>query len=650
MDAEMTAPMLIPFLGVITGITAGMAGAPIWISIILIIISLSIHLLISLRSKNPMVGVTLNKYHHIWIYLLFAAVGVFSYTLQKPYNPDGAERYVAAVGIVRDISQTTSGDKAFVEVSQLVDSAGQQYNTPNFSIILHCEALKAKIDDNIVFPVRLTMIRDPENFFSEGYAQRMNSRGYYYETRVEEDPIRIVGHATTFTGIAAHIRYAIESEIENSSLDKKTQHFFITILMGDRQYLDRGVRRLFADAGVSHILALSGMHVAIISGILLWLLFPMNFFGYYRQRILIATIILYFYAFITGWQPSTVRATIMMTAMMICLFLERKNSGWNSLLFATIIILIFSPLAIQDVGLHLSFACVASLIFFVTPLNPIDHHFHPRLYKACSAILTTFAATFGTWCLSAHYFGMVPVTFLAANIVILPILPIYLVVGIIYFLLQGIGIDPGWMVGMIDTAYLWMVEFVSWVTGGGSSAIVYTPSALSLISWIIFAVIAAIVVNRHIGRIVKSLMGAALLVFVVSFVIDMGRVTTEAFIIQHKQGGVAISYRRELCDTIIEMPSACISSCRLAGKEIVVTDTPSPATDSIKRRCDILVIAGGNRATLPEIVKEIEPKIVVIHTSVRRARESRLLHEADSLRLPIYSIREKGAYRYPQPK
>ena len=114
----MIAPMLLPFAGVVTGILAGMAGAPMWLSIILIVISLSIHILISLRSKNPMVGVTLNKYHHIWIYLLFAAVGVFSYTLRQPYFPDKAERYVAAVGIVRDISQTTSGDKAMVEVSQ----------------------------------------------------------------------------------------------------------------------------------------------------------------------------------------------------------------------------------------------------------------------------------------------------------------------------------------------------------------------------------------------------------------------------------------------------------------------------------------------------------------------------------------------------
>ena len=645
----MTAPMLLPFAGVVTGILAGMAGAPMWLSIILIVLSLSIHILISLRSKNPMVGVTLNKYHHIWIYLLFAAVGVFSYTLRQPYFPDKAERYVAAVGIVRDISQTTSGDKAMVEVSQLVDSVGMQYKTPNFSIILHSEALKAQIDDNIVFPVRLSKIHDPENFFGEGYAQRMNSKGYYYETRVEGDPIQIIGHTTTFGGIAAHIRYSIESAIENSSLDKGTQHFFITILMGDRQYLDRGVRSLFADAGVSHILALSGMHVAIISGILLWLLFPMNFFGYYRQRILIATIILYIYAFITGWQPSTVRATIMMTSMMICLFLERKKSAWNSLLFATTIILTFSPLAIQDVGLHLSFSCVASLIFFVTPLNPIDHHFHPWLYKGCSVILTTLAATFGTWCLSAHYFGMVPVTFLAANIVILPVLPGYLVVGIIYFLLQGIGIDPEWMSVMIDMGYRCIVGFVSWITGGGSSAIEYTPSVLSLSAWIIFAVIAAIVVNRRGGRVMIGLMGVALAGFVVSFVIDLQSVSSEAFIIQHKQGGVAICYRSDLRDTIINMPPKCISRCTLAGKKIVVNDTSAPTEDSIKSRCDILVIAGGNRATLSDIVKEIEPEIIVIHTSVRRKRERRLLHEADSLHLPIYSIREKGAYRYPQP-
>ena len=146
-----------------------------------------------------------------------------------------------------------------------------------------------------------------------------------------------------------------------------------------------------------------------------------------------------------------------------------------------------------------------------------------------------------------------------------------------------------------------------------------------------------------------GLMGVALAGFVVSFVIDLQSVSSEAFIIQHKQGGVAICYRSDLRDTIINMPPKCISRCTLAGKKIVVSDTSAPTEDSIKSRCDILVIAGGNRATLSDIVKEIEPKIIVIHTSVRRKRERRLLHEADSLHLPIYSIREKVAYRYPQP-
>lgn len=180
------------------------------------------------------------------------------------------------------------------------------------------------------------------------------------------------------------------------------------------------------------MLALSGMHVSIIAGIILWLLFPFNLFGIYKWRYIATLPILWGYTLVTGLSPSTVRAAIMLTVVMTCILTERKNSAWNALLLAVFIIILFNPDSLYDIGLQLSFICVASLIFFAGPLNPIDQHKHNILYDIVSAILVTLSATAASWVLSSYYFGIFPILFIPANLIVLPLLPIYVVLHLFF--------------------------------------------------------------------------------------------------------------------------------------------------------------------------------------------------------------------------
>lgn len=641
--------MLIPLTGLVSGILLSTAGAPLWVAILLLGAAVLFYLFLSSVSRDPVKSFTRNPYHHVWIFLAFAAVGIFDRDINSPCElaDDRLTDIIAIRGHINGVSHTTSGDKAIVEVSALVDSAGRQESVDNMRIILRSEILSAVTDDDILVLGKLNKITDSDNYFNTGYARSQYRKGIYYQIDCNEGDIDVTGHTRTFTGVASSIRDRLEAAIEHTHLNKTTQNFLITVLLGDRAYLDRDTRDLFADAGISHMLALSGMHVAIISGILLWILFPMNFLGLYRYRILVSTILLLFYAFITGWAPSTVRATLMAMSVMVCMFMERKNSAWNALLTATFVILLISPGAVLDVGLQLSFMCVAALIFFVNPLNPIDHHEHHYIYAIYTAVLTTLVATVATWCLVAYSFGMVPVMFLPANILVLPLLPAYLVTAIIYLALSGFGLEIEILGYILDRALNGLYSILDWMSGEGT-AINYSPTTLTLILWMVFLILAAWWLNGNRRRWKKwscILLGCAL---VVSVPIQADADREDAFIIQRGIYEVTLLSRVNGKENTVSMQNRALSRCTLAGKDIIIADGPSHGMSvDTCLTCDILVIGGGNREELEEITKRIRPQEIVIHASVRRKREAALISEAKAASIPAHSIRREGAYRYP---
>ncbi|MDE6810926.1 MAG: ComEC/Rec2 family competence protein [Muribaculaceae bacterium] len=229
--------------------------------------------------------------------------------------------------------------------------------------------------------------------------------------------------------------------IEKSGLSKDTQGILKALIIGDRSSLSKDKISLFRDAGVIHILALSGMHIGIIAGIIMWLTLPLNLLSYRKYRYVIVIITVWFFVLLTGSAYSTIRAGIMITLTMVAMILDRPRDAFSICCFSAFFMIIIWPDVITDIGFQLSFLSVMMLTLLADPLNPIPHRQNPKLFRIYSIIISTFIATGITWILSAYHFGSAPVSFLPANIIILPILPFYLVACIVYLLLALIGVE-----------------------------------------------------------------------------------------------------------------------------------------------------------------------------------------------------------------
>ncbi len=240
------------------------------------------------------------------------------------------------------------------------------------------------------------------------------------------------------------LRSEIVDMISASDLMPATKTFLITTLTGDRSFLTPADRDLFSRAGVAHILALSGLHVAIISLVVSWLLFPLTVLRRNKLKMCVIVVVLWAYAIMTGLTPSVVRAVIMASVFVLSRILERQPSPLNSLSFAAICILLFDPSAIYSAGFQLSFAAVIFILLFAEKLNPVNKRNRP-LYTIVAWFTTSFAAAMGTGIVSAGYFHQFPVYFLIANIPFTLLLPFTLGGGILFLISGALGLHFRWL-------------------------------------------------------------------------------------------------------------------------------------------------------------------------------------------------------------
>ena len=217
--------------------------------------------------------------------------------------------------------------------------------------------------------------------------------------------------------IAAH--GMIES-FRRAGLEGESLGLITALTIGDKELLEKERLTSFSRSGAMHIMAVSGLHVGMISMALSWLLFFMKG-RLKRARVLIIVPALWGFAFITGLTPSVLRATIMFTFLQAGSILNRPAAGMNNLLASAFILTALHPSVIFEAGFQLSYIAVGFIIAFYTPLYKLiktRNRISDYLWQMTAVSLVAQA---GTLALSVRLFNIFPLLFLLTNIVVIPI-------------------------------------------------------------------------------------------------------------------------------------------------------------------------------------------------------------------------------------
>ena len=165
---------------------------------------------------------------------------------------------------------------------------------------------------------------------------------------------------------AVMLRQKIKS-VFNSSLDKNASAMSRAVLLGDKKALPYEVRKAFSDTGVSYLIVVSGMHLAIVT------LFLRRLFDRVRLNntaafVLITLFVLMFIA-LTGFTPSVVRSGIMMILFYLSRLLLRDCDSFNSLGIAALALTVTNPFSVGDIGMLLSFAATFGILLWADKIS-----------------------------------------------------------------------------------------------------------------------------------------------------------------------------------------------------------------------------------------------------------------------------------------
>lgn len=296
-----------------------------------------------------------------------------------------------------------------------------------------------------------------------GYAGWLRRQGVHATGRVEQ--LTVTGHATGLQASMAGLRDAIADKLKGAAAEPATAGLAVAMLLGDRSGLAPEIRADFSAAGLSHVLAISGLHVGMIFLFLNVLLgFLLRFAHGEWWRAVLVSLLLVAYMLLTGCSPAVSRAVLMLIILQFGRTAFRNGNTLNFLSASAVILLLVDPLLLFDVGFQLSYAAVTAIVLLTPRISAYLERRLPVLPAHIRrAAATCLAAQLGTSPLIWLYFGELPTYFLVSNLLLLPFIAFNIYLGFATVMLcwiPGLGDLLG---GLLDTGLAIVVACSAWL-------------------------------------------------------------------------------------------------------------------------------------------------------------------------------------------
>ncbi len=234
--------------------------------------------------------------------------------------------------------------------------------------------------------------------------------------------------------------------------------------VGEKRGFTQELKEAYANAGVSHLLALSGLHLGLFYAVVA-ALFAFVGKGYRAMvvREFFALLLLWAFAFVAGLTPSVVRSALLFTLVIVGRCLRRDGSALNSLAFAAVLMLLFSPRLLFDVSFQLSFSAVLAILLVTPWLQGVFAcEKHGSVYNyAVSLLAASLAAQVGTLPFVWYYFGTFPLYFLFANVLLVPLATLLMILVVALWLFAPISFLQqiiAWAAACMLALMNWLVE------------------------------------------------------------------------------------------------------------------------------------------------------------------------------------------------
>ncbi len=451
------------------------------------------------------------------------------------------------------------------------------------------------------------------------------------------------------------------------------------LLIGYTNDLDKDLVQAYSNTGVVHIIAISGMHLALIYGmlVLLFAKLPVINKSKWLQTVLILSC-LWIFSLMTGGAASVLRSAVMFTFITIGKYFFRQSSIYNSLAASAMVMLCFNPYYLWDVGFQLSYLAVVGIVAFQKPIYNMMYVKNKWLDNTWKATALTLAAQILTFPVCIYYFHQFPLLFLITNLIAVPLSTIILYAEIFlaaFSWMPFVGLYAGkitaFLLGIMNKFILGINElpFAVWDRIPANVASTWLLYAVVVFgaAWLLYR-------NKKMFQVsLFSLAGFVLMHGIISWQVKRQQKIIVYNVSQHQAIDFVNGNNYQFAGDSILLEDGLLQNFHLkpgrialqlntrtdslqgltrhgdffvfGNKKIVLVDEMlSTEPLSSKINVDILIISRNPKLSIPELTRVFNCNTVVFDASNSLWKIDKWKEECDKLNLHHYSIPERGAY------
>lgn len=262
------------------------------------------------------------------------------------------------------------------------------------------------------------------------------------------------------------------------------------MVTGSRRLFSADLRDAYSRTGLSHLMAVSGLHLGIVAMVVGWLLAPLRLLHRgHRLAGLLTIILLWVYATMSGLSPSVVRAALMFSVLLLSTLGSLRYDTLNALAAAILLMLVYRPNYLYDISFQLSVTAVVGIVVWGVPLLR-RVRIGGVVGWLLSSLVVGVAATLWTLPIISHSFGNIPLIGVIATPFAIVTTSLIVALGIVALLLPDIVARPvvavaEWCAEVQNGAVEWLAQ-MSWSSFG------YTLSERGV--WLYYALFVVITI------------------------------------------------------------------------------------------------------------------------------------------------------------
>lgn len=312
----------------------------------------------------------------------------------------------------------------------------------------------------------------------------------YYRTNgiflcINAEKYNKITHLITPNSVASLYRNYLSSEIDYLAPGREGK-LMKALIFGDKSGMDDEVVGYFSKSGISHIISVSGFHLAVVCGIVFYLLKTMKLGKI--PRFIISEIFIFSFAALAGFSFSVVRSGIMMTVFLLGDLIKRRQDILSSLGTALILLTITMPFAIRNTSLLLSVTGVFG-IGVVAPYFTKGINFGKYIDKPLKILIYSAVCSLTTLPFVLLTFREVSVISPISNLLLVPLCSVILILGIIVVLTMGIKMISSPLIifgGIVSKLVIFITELLSSIS---FSTVSFEYDVIVVVVFVLFAIV-----------------------------------------------------------------------------------------------------------------------------------------------------------------